>query len=103
MTYANTLSALADPTRRLIFESLWKEPCTVSELAKGQAVSRPAVSQHLKVLERAKLVQAVPKGRHRFYSVRKDGLDELRSYLNQFWTDALGAYAAEVHRRNKAN
>ena len=90
MTYADVLTALADPTRRGIFESLWKEPRTVTDLAKDQTVSRPAVSQHLKVLEGAGLVTAMPKGRHRLYAVRHEGLAELRHYLDRFWNDALG-------------
>ena len=103
MTYGNTLIALADPTRRKIFETLWEKPSTVSDLTKLQSVSRPAVSQHLKMLEAAHLVQAEPQGRHRMYSVRPEGLEDLRNYLDQFWTDALGAYAAEVQRRTKPN
>ncbi len=103
MTYSDALTALADPTRRKIFESLWQEPRTVTELASGQTVSRPAVSQHLKVLEAAELVQVTPKGSHRLYSVRRDGLDHLRRYLDQFWTDALESYAVEVRRRTIPN
>ena len=99
MTYANALSALADPTRRQIFEAVAQQPRTVTELAKSQTVSRPAVSQHLKVLQTANLVAATPQGSHRVYAIRQDGLADLRNYLDQFWTDALGAFAAEVKRR----
>ncbi|MCF2872073.1 metalloregulator ArsR/SmtB family transcription factor [Octadecabacter sp. G9-8] len=99
MTYTLALTALADPTRRHIFEALWDQPSTVTDLAKGQTVSRPAVSQHLKVLQAAQLVQVTPNGSHRIYSVRPDGLDPLRGYLDQFWGDALNAYGAEVRRR----
>ena len=103
MTYANVLTALADPTRRKVFETLWQNPRTVTDLAVDQAVSRPAVSQHLKMLEAANLVHATQQGRNRLYSVRSEGLEELRGYLDQFWTDALGAYATEVKRRKKPN
>jgi DNA-binding transcriptional ArsR family regulator len=99
MTYESALTALGDPTRRKIFEALWSAPSTVSDLAKGQSVSRPAVSQHLKVLEAANLVSATPQGRSRLYAVRPEGLDGLRSYIDQFWGDVLGAYGAEVRRR----
>jgi len=103
MAYVDVLIALADPTRRNIFETLWQKPRTVTDLAADQTVSRSAVSQHLKMLEAADLVHATPQGRHRLYAVRGKGLDELRNYLDQFWTDALGAYAAEVQRRTTRN
>jgi len=103
MTYATVLVALADPTRRKIFEAPWQNPRTVTDLAADQTVSRSAVSQHLRVLEAANLVWAQPQGRNRLYAVRGEGLGELRNYLDQFWTDALGAFAAEVQRRPKPN
>ena len=99
MTYASVLTALADPTRRHILESLRAAPRTVGELAAHQPVSRPAVSQHLKVLEQARLVRVEPRGNRRVYSVRRDGLDELRRYLERFWSDVLDAYSAEIARR----
>ena len=74
---------------------------SVGELAKGQPVSRPAVSQHLKVLESAKLVTAEPQGNRRMYRIRREGLDELRRYLDGFWSDVLSAYSAEIARRVK--
>ncbi|MGH7427464.1 MAG: ArsR/SmtB family transcription factor [Candidatus Methylomirabilaceae bacterium] len=101
MSYAEVLTALADPTRRNILESLRAAPRTVGELAAAQPVSRPAVSQHLKVLERASLVRAEPRGNRRVYSVRREGLDELRRYLESFWSDILNAYSAEIARRMK--
>lgn len=101
MTYTAALVALADPTRRTILESLRAAPRTVGELAASQTVSRPAVSQHLKVLERARLVSVEPRGTRRVYSVRRDGLDELRQYLESFWSDVLDAYSAEIARRVK--
>ncbi len=99
MAYAQVLTALADPTRRNIFEALRDQPMTVSQLASNQPVSRPAVSQHLKVLENAHLVNVVPKGNRRLYSVKRDGLEALRSYLDSFWSDVLAAYSAEITQR----
>ena len=101
MAYAEVFTALADPTRRHIFEALRGQPMTVGELAAGQPVSRPAVSQHLKVLVSASLVSVEPEGSRRLYSIKRDGLDELRQYLESFWADALLAYAAEIARRMK--
>jgi DNA-binding transcriptional ArsR family regulator len=101
VTYADVLTALADPTRRNILESLRAAPRTVGELAAKQPVSRPAVSQHLKVLEDASLVRVEPRGTRRLYSVRRDGLEELRRYLESFWSDVLNAYSAEIARRLK--
>lgn len=99
MAYAEVFTALADPTRRHIFEALRGQPRTVGELAADQPVSRPAVSQHLKVLESARLVSVEPQGNRRLYLVRRDGLDDLRLYLEGFWSDALAAYGAEIARR----
>lgn len=101
MAYAEALVALADPTRRNIFESLRTRPQSVGELAEGQPVSRPAVSQHLKVLEAARLVNVVPEGNRRLYFIRRDGLDDLRQYVNSFWSDVLSAYGDEIARRMK--
>lgn len=99
MAYAEIFTALADPTRRHIFEALREHPKTVGELAAGQPVSRPAVSQHLKVLEAASLVSVEPQGNRRLYLIKRDGLNDLREYLEGFWSDALTAYGAEVLRR----
>ena len=101
MAYAEVFTALADPTRRHVFEALRDAPQTVGQLAMGQPVSRPAVSQHLKVLESAKLVSVEPIGNRRLYSIKRDGLDDLRGYLESFWSDALSAYSAEIERRLK--
>ncbi len=79
--YAEVFTALADPTRRHILEALREQPKTVGELAEGQPVSRPAVSQHLKVLEIARLVGVEPHGNRRLYFIKRDGLDDLRRYL----------------------
>ncbi len=101
MTYQDVFTALADPTRRHILEALREQPKTVGELAESQPVSRPAVSQHLKVLEAARLVDVEPQGNRRLYLVRRDGLDDLRRYLESFWSDVLSAYGAEITRRTK--
>ena len=98
MAYADALTALADPTRRHIFEALRERPKTVGELATGEPVSRPAVSQHLKVLESAQLVSVEPQGNRRLYLIRRDGLDELRDYLEGFWSDVLSAYGNAITR-----
>jgi DNA-binding transcriptional ArsR family regulator len=103
MAYSEAFTALADPTRRGIFEGLRGQSKTVSELAAGQSVSRPAVSQHLKVLEKARLVHVEPQGNRRIYSIRQDGLDDLKLYLESFWSDALSAYGAEIARQMKTN
>ncbi len=97
------LEALSDPTRRAILESLRHEPSNVTNLAQSQPVSRPAVSQHLKVLEQAGLVSVQTVGRNRIYAVRQEGLQELRQYLDQFWDDTLNAFQREIHRRIAKN
>jgi DNA-binding transcriptional ArsR family regulator len=102
MGHAQVLSALADPTRRRILEALRERPRSVGELAAGQPVSRPAVSQHLKVLEGAELVSVETQGNRRLYGIRRKGLDELRDYLQGFWDDVLSAYAAEIERVRKS-
>jgi DNA-binding transcriptional ArsR family regulator len=99
MAYAEVFTALADPTRRHILEALREQPKTVGELAQGQPVSRPAVSQHLKVLQAARLVTVQPQGNRRVYSIKRDGLDDLRKYLESFWSDVLSSYGVEIARR----
>lgn len=96
MAYATTLSCLADPTRRRIFERLRSGPASVGVVARGLPVSRPAVSQHLKVLKEAGLVVDRPEGSRRVYYIDPDGLGELRAWLDQFWTDALVAFKTEL-------
>jgi DNA-binding transcriptional ArsR family regulator len=98
-TYATVpWTALGDPTRRAIFESLVEGPQAVGELAAQFPVSRPAVSQHLKVLKSAGLVADRQAGRHRIYHVDPDGLAALRAELDQFWTKTLAAYKAVVEQ-----
>jgi DNA-binding transcriptional ArsR family regulator len=93
------LGALGDPTRRTIFERLAERPRAVGELARELPVSRPAVSQHLKVLKEAGLVIDRPAGARRVYHVDPDGVGALRAYLDQFWTRALAAYKEAVEQR----
>jgi DNA-binding transcriptional ArsR family regulator len=98
MTYANALAALADPTRRQVFERLRAGPKPVGAIASGLPVSRPAVSQHLKVLKEAGLVTDRPEGTRRVYYVDPQGLGALRRWLDEFWDQALDAFEAEIER-----
>jgi DNA-binding transcriptional ArsR family regulator len=98
MTYGNALAVLADPTRRAVFERLRRGPLPVNKLATGLPVSRPAVSQHLKVLKGAGLVEERSEGVRRIYSVRREGLAELRDWLDGFWDEALAAFKAEAEK-----
>jgi len=91
-------TALGDPTRKAIFERLVDRPCAVVELASELPVSRPAVSQHLKVLKDAGLVIAQPIGTRRIYRVDPEGLAALRADLERFWGKALAAYKAIVEQ-----
>jgi DNA-binding transcriptional ArsR family regulator len=99
MTYGNALAALADPTRRRIFERLRTGPQAVGALARRMPVSRPAVSQHLKVLKEAGLVADRPEGTRRVYYIDPDGLGALRAWVDQFWDRALENFQAEVESR----
>ena len=101
MAYGRALSALADPTRRRVFERLRSGPQPVGVIARGMPVSRPAVSQHLKVLKEAGLVVDQPEGTRRVYYIDPDGLGSLRAWLDQFWDQALAAFQAEVERASK--
>jgi DNA-binding transcriptional ArsR family regulator len=96
MTYGSALNALADPTRRAVFERLRRGPSAVGDLAAELPVSRPAVSQHLKALKDAGLVADRAEGTRRVYYIDPDGLGELRRWLDQFWDDALDAFKAEA-------
>jgi len=98
MTYGSALAALADPTRRQVFERLKFGPQPVSVIARGMPVSRPAVSQHLKALKEAGLVADRPEGTRRVYFIDPQGLGELRRWLDQFWDEALAAFQTEVER-----
>ena len=95
------LSALGDPTRRAIFERLADRPRAVGEVASELPVSRPAVSQHLRVLKDAGLVIDQRVGTRRVYSVDPEGLEALRAYFDQFWNRALAAFKDVAERRSK--
>jgi DNA-binding transcriptional ArsR family regulator len=101
MAYANALMVLADPTRRKVFERLRAGPRPVNMLADGLPVSRPAVSQHLKALKNAGLVEERSEGVRRIYSIRREGLTELREWLDSFWGDALDAFKLEAEKSYK--
>jgi DNA-binding transcriptional ArsR family regulator len=94
-------TALGDPTRRAIFERLADRPRAVGELASELPVSRPAVSQHLKVLKDARLVVDQRVGTRRIYQLDPDGLAALRGYLDHFWDQALAGYKAAVEQHTK--
>ena len=98
---ADAFTALGDPTRRAIFESLADHPRAVGELARELPVSRPAVSQHLKVLKGAGLVTDRPAGTRRIYAVDPAGIGALRAYLDQFWAKTLIAYKAVVEQSDE--
>src|SRR2546426_604515 len=104
MAYGTVLAALADPTRRRVFERLRSGPKAVGTIARGLPVSRPAASQHLKVWKEAGLGADGPEGTRRVYYIDPDGLGVLRKWLDQFWDEALAAFAAEVetsHEKDK--
>src|SRR5258708_26774571 len=98
MAYASALAVLADPTRRKVFERLRAGRRPVNAVAAGLAVCRPAVSQHVKALKDAGLVEERSEGVRRIYSLRREGLRELRDWLDSFWGDALEAFKAEVEK-----
>jgi DNA-binding transcriptional ArsR family regulator len=95
MAYGTVMMALADPTRRLLFERLRSRPHTVGELARIAKIQQPSVSQHLRVLRGARLVHDRREGTRRYYSASREGLAELRRYVERMWDDVLTAYAAE--------
>jgi DNA-binding transcriptional ArsR family regulator len=99
MTYIErALDALGDRTRRMVFKRLRGGARSVGEIADGMDVSRPAVSQHLKVLKAARLVTDRAEGTRRLYAVDKRGLDALRSWLDGFWDEALAAFKEAAER-----
>ena len=105
MTYRDAApepwDALGDPTRRAIFRRIAHGPCSVGEIASTMPISRPAVSQHLRVLKEAGLVSDRAEGTKRIYAVDVTGLARLRSELDHFWSGALGAFKAVVERNEK--
>ena len=103
MAYQSAFVALADPTRRVVFERLLAGPQPVGHIARGLPVSRPAVSQHLKVLKEAGLVTDRAEGTRRVYSIDPHGLAAVRRYFDQFWENTLEAFAAEVERESEVH
>lgn len=97
------MDALGDPTRRAIFEQLRRGPRPVGEIAAELPVSRPAVSQHLRVLKDAGLVTERREGTRRLYRLDPDGLGELRDYFDDFWTEALAGFKAAAEHRERSN
>jgi DNA-binding transcriptional ArsR family regulator len=94
MAYGHCLVALADPTRRAVYERLRHGPSTVGELARVARISQPGASHHLRVLRKARLVTDRREGTRRLYSASREGLADLRQYLESLWDDVLTAYAA---------
>jgi DNA-binding transcriptional ArsR family regulator len=101
MSYTTAWAALGDSTRRAIFERLVDGPCAVGELAAHLPVSRPAVSQHLKILKEAGLVVDRQAGKQRIYRVDADGLAALRAELDSFWRKTLVTYKTIVEQPTK--
>jgi len=102
-TYQLALHALGDPTRREIFERLGSGPLSVAHLAEGLPVSRPAVSQHLKVLCEAKLVTMEKSGTRSMYRVQQEGIAAIREYLDKFWDEALASFKALAEKTEREN
>jgi DNA-binding transcriptional ArsR family regulator len=101
MTYSSAVFvALADPMRRDLVERLARRPASVGDLARGLPISRPAVSQHLKVLKDAGLVRDTAQGARRIYAIDPAGLGAVRQWLDRMWDDALAAFAAEADRED---
>jgi DNA-binding transcriptional ArsR family regulator len=101
VAYEIVITALADPTRRSIFERLRQGPRAVGQLAAGLPVSRPAVSQHLRVLKEAGLVTERRDGTRRLYRIEPAGLEEVREYFERFWDEALEAFKEAAEREQE--
>ena len=97
----NCFTALGDPTRRKIFERLKRRPLAVGDLSQGLPISRPAVSQHLKVLKNAGLVRSRYEGTRNVYHIDSSGIACMRDYLDQFWDTALLAFKKSVDKENQ--
>ena len=100
MTYGDKLAALADPTRRRVFEQLRRGPSSVAGLARVVPVSRPAVSQHLAVLKSAGLVEQRAQDPARLYRIRAEGLAELKDWLDGFWGEVLEGFRNEAEGKD---
>ena|SRR5499427_2091774 len=96
MAYETTLAALSDPTRRQVFERVLAAPQPVGAIAEGLPVSRPAVSQHLKVLKEAGLISERRRGTRRLYVANPQALGELRAAIEAMWREALGGMVARI-------
>lgn len=94
MSNVSAFAAIADPTRRRLLDRLVVRPCSVAELTRGERMSQPAISQHLKVLREAGLVRGTPRGARTIYSVDPAGLGPIRAWLDQVWAAQLAAFAA---------
>jgi DNA-binding transcriptional ArsR family regulator len=103
MAYQEAFLALADPTRRRVFEHLRRGPKSVGKIAAEMPVSRPAVSQHLGVLKKAGLVGDRAEGTRRVYFIDPHGLAGIRIWLDQFWEDALSAFQAELEKNEESD
>ena len=101
MAYADAITALADPMRRKIIEKLRAGALPVAGIANGLPVSRPAVSQHLRVLSDAGLLTVTPQGNRRLYAIAPEGVDDVRKYLDTLWDDALAAFARAANEKAK--
>ncbi len=101
MPYQDAITALADPTRRVIIDRLRAGALPVGAIAAGMTISRPAVSQHLRVLSDAGLLKVTPQGNRRLYAIAPEGVDELRRYLDTLWDDALAAFAQAATEKAK--
>ncbi|WP_240514031.1 ArsR/SmtB family transcription factor [Paramylibacter kogurei] len=94
-------TALADPRRRNILQQIATQPMSVAQLADQHNVSRPAISQHLKILTDAGLLSVTPKGTKRIYQINRDGLEPVRAYIDGFWDDALTAFQDHIINQTK--
>lgn len=92
------LAALADPMRQAILEKLRAGPCSVGKIAADMPISRPAVSQHLKVLKDSGLVAETRQGTRHYFAIAPEGIGEVRAYLDGLWSDALAAFARHVEK-----
>lgn len=101
MDYQDAITALADPTRREIIDRLRSGPLPVAAIAADMSVSRPAVSQHLRVLSDAGLLTVTPQGNRRLYAIAPEGVDQLRRYLDTLWDDALSAFERAAREKAK--
>ncbi|MHB8209435.1 ArsR/SmtB family transcription factor [Mucilaginibacter sp.] len=100
---SNAFNALGDPTRRAIFEKLHNQPLAVVDIADGLPVSRPAVSQHLKVLKEAKLISLKTNGNKNIYELNREGILAMRDYLDKFWDEALVNFKQLAEQTEKNN